>query len=301
MAKDKYKILNVKKDATHDEIKKAYRLLARKYHPDLNPNNKSSEEKFREVSEAYETLSNKESRAAYDAGEHDQKLSGFGQGPFYTHTQSGDSSRYRDIFNESFGGFNFEDLIREQARRQRDQPQRGNDLLFQMEVDFKDAMLGADQIFALPDQSKISAKIPAGIKTGQKIKLTGRGEPGRNGGPNGDLFIEVQVRPSKQFKRVGNDLESEVDVLFSKAILGGKIQVPTLDGSVEITLPPKVSTGTRLRIKGKGITSGKVNGDLYALIKITIPKEISPELQAAVKKWDESIKAQTERGASEKN
>ncbi len=300
MAKDYYKILNVSRSAKDDEIKKSYRELARKYHPDLNPNSKEAEEKFKEISEAYEVLSDDEKRATYDAGGFDPSKQGFQRGPFYTHTQSGDSSRYRDIFNENFGGINFEDLIKEQARRQGTQPFRGEDHIFQMEIEFKDAVLGADKIFSLPNGSKISAKIPAGIKTGQKIKLAGRGGPGYNGGPSGDLYIEIHVRSSPQFKRIGNDLEVEVSVLFSKALLGGKIRIPTIDGTVELDLPSGVSTGTRLRLKGKGIKKDKNPGDLYAVVKITMPKEITPELKVAVEKWHEAMEAKAGEAINEK-
>jgi len=289
MAKDYYKILNVSRDAKEDEIKKSYRKLARKYHPDLNPNNKESESLFKEVSEAYMVLSDKEKRAAYDTGGVDPNAQDFRQGPYYTETQSGDSSRYRDIFNENFGGINFEDLFREQARRQKTQSFRGEDHIFQMEIDFKDAVLGGDQTFSLPNGDKISAKIPGGIRTGQKIKLAGRGGQGYNGGPKGDLYIEIHVRPSSVFKRVGNDLEVEVPVLFSKAILGDKVQVPTIDGTVELSLPKGVSSGTRLRLKGKGVQKGNQPGDLYAIIKITMPQEVTPELKEAIKKWQESV------------
>jgi DnaJ-class molecular chaperone len=293
MAKDYYKILNVSRDAKEDEIKKSYRKLARKYHPDLNPNNKGAEAKFVEISEAYETLSNKEKRQIYDAGGFEPKAQGFGQGPFYSQTQAGDSSRYRDIFNETFGGINFEELFKEQAQRQKNQSFRGEDHVFQMEIDFKDAILGAEKIFSLPNGNKISAKIPAGIRTSQKIKLTGRGGPGYNGGANGDLYIEIHVRPSSQFRRVGNNIEIDVPVLFSKAMLEDKIQVPTIDGSVEVNLPHGVSTGTKLRIKGKGVQNAKGPGDLFAVIKISMPKEVSIELKEAVKKWQETVDNKT--------
>lgn len=289
MAKDYYKILNVSRDAKKDEIKKSYRKLARKYHPDLNPNNKESESLFKEVSEAYMVLSDKEKRAAYDSGGVDPNAQDFRQGPYYRETQSGDSSRYRDIFNENFGGINFEDLFKEQAHRQKNQSFRGEDHIFQMEIDFKDAVLGGDQTFSLPNGDKISAKIPGGIRTGQKIKLAGRGGPGYNGGPNGDLYIEIQVRPSSVFKRVGDDLEVEVPVLFSRAILGDKVQVPTIDGTVELSLPKGVNSGTRLRLKGKGVQKRNQPGDLFAVIKITMPKEVTPELKEAVKTWQESV------------
>ncbi len=301
MDKDYYQLLNVSRSASGEDIKKSYRTLARKYHPDLNPNNKEAEAKFKEVSEAYEVLSDKDKRTIYDAGGFDPATQGSRQGPFYSQTQAGDSSRYRDIFNETFGGIDFEELFKQQAQRQGRQSFRGEDHLFQMNIEFKEATLGAEKIFTLPNGNKISAKIPAGIKTGQKIKLVGKGGPGYNGGPSGDLFIEIHVGHSAQFKRVGDNLETEVSVLFSRAILGGKIRIPTIDGAVELDLPKGVTTGTKLRIKGKGIQKDKKPGDLFAVVKIEMPKEATPELKEAVKKWHDGFAAKTGEPINETN
>jgi len=285
-AKDFYKILNLKKSASKEEIKKSYRTLARKFHPDLNPNGKTAEEKFKEVSEAYETLIDDEKRKIYDAGGFDPSQRPSPGGTSYYHqTQSQDDSRYRDIFREAFGGgINFEDLFSQQERGRQSRPLKGEDQLFRLEVPFKDSILGSEQTVVLPTGEKIAVTIPAGVKSGQKLKLTGRGGPGFNKGPNGDLFIEILVKDSTQFKRLGNDIEVEVPVLFSVALLGGSVRVPTPDGQVELTLPAGVSSGTKMRVKGKGVRKSPP-GDLYAALKITVPKKIPTDLKKAVEDW----------------
>jgi DnaJ-class molecular chaperone len=284
--KEYYKTLNVAKTASQEEIKKSYRSLARKFHPDLNPNNKKAEDKFKEINEAYEVLGDVEKRKTYDAGGFDpQQPSADRPGTYYHYTQSADSSRYRDIFRDNF---DFEDLINQQAQQQRAQSFRGEDQIFKMEIGFDTSVLGAEQNITLPTHEKLSMKIPPGVKTGQKLKLSGRGGTGYNGGPPGDLYIEIHVKPSSQYVRKGDDIEVEVPVLFSTALLGGSIRVPTVDGAVEVKLPPGTSSGTKLRIKDKGIRNTPSPGHLYAVIKITLPKEISPELKQAIKNWHES-------------
>jgi DnaJ-class molecular chaperone len=292
--KDYYKTLKVEKNATKEDIKKSYRTLARKYHPDLNPNNKSAEERFKEISEAYDVLSDEKKRAEYDAGGSEAQQAAAHQRNYYRQSQAADNSRYRDIFRDAFGDFDFEDLMKQQTQRQGRQVYPGEDQVFKMDIDFNLSILGAEQIITLPTGEKLSIKIPAGIKSGQKLKLSERGVPGYNGGPRGDLYIEIDVKPSTEYTRKGNDLEVEVPVLFSKALLGGSIRVPTVDGAVELNLPVGVSSGTKLRIKGKGIRKTEQPGDLYAVIKITLPKEITPELKDALKAW-ESVSMDSEK------
>jgi DnaJ-class molecular chaperone len=288
VSKDYYKLLNVAKTATADEIKKSYRKLARKFHPDLNPNDKAAEEKFKALSEAYEVISDPEKRKIYDSGGYNPNSSANQRGPFYSHTQAGDTSRYRDIFRDAFGDFDFEDLFSQQRQRRPQGPLRGEDQLFKMNVDFKDSILGAEKIITLPTGDKLSVKIPAGVQSGQKLKLSGRGGPGFNNGPQGDLYIEVEVSSSQEFTRIDNNLEVELPILFSTAILGGTVKVPTLDGFIEMTVPEGVSTGTKLRIKGKGVRKVGNEGDLFAVVKIIIPKEISSELKSAIKTWQQA-------------
>lgn len=273
-----YATLGVKKDASLDEIKKAYKKLARKYHPDLNPNNKEAEENFKKISLANEILSDEKKRREYDQeGEFfNQQQQAGNHGPFYQDSQSGDYSRYQDIFNDLFN----------QQRHSQNIKSKGEDFLYRMEVDFKDAVLGANREISLPQGKNISVSIPAGIKSGQKLRFKNLGGDGFNGGPKGDVFVEIDVRPSSEYVRVGKNLELEMPIAFSKAILGGKIRVPCLDSDVEMTIPEGVSSGTKLRIKGKGIRLKDNPGDLFVKVKITIPPNIPTELKDQIRQWE---------------
>ena len=283
MDQDYYKVLGVDKKADDAEIKKAYRKLAKENHPYLNPDNKKAEEKFKQVSEAYETLSDKEKRASYDSG-------GFDPRRYQQNSYSTD--RYQDIFRQNFGGAGgFEDFFSGMGRRQPQGPRKGEDITYRFKVDFKDAVLGTEKVLTLNDGKKISTKIPAGISTGQKIKFKERGEPGYRGGPAGDVYIKIEVEPSTKFTRVGDDLEINVKVPFEKALLGKSVRVETVDGAVDLNLPKGVSTGSKLRIKGKGIRKADAPGDLFAIVQIELPKEIGPDLELALKSYSAKLEA----------
>jgi DnaJ-class molecular chaperone len=278
MMDEHYTTLGVSKNATQEEIKKAYKKLARKYHPDLNPNNKEAEEKFKTIASAYDILGDEIKRKEYD---HESKYSNYHQqagshGPFYQDTQRGDDSRYQDIFSDLFG----------QRSRSQNIKAKGEDFLYRMQVDFNDVVLGATREFTLPTQKKISVTIPPGIKAGQKLRFKDLGGEGFNGGPNGDVYVEVDVLPSTRYTRVGKNLEIEIPILFSMAILGGKIRVPCIDGEVEMTVPESISSGTRLRVKGKGIRLKDGPGDLFVKIKITVPKNLPNELKEQISQWE---------------
>jgi len=277
--KEYYKVLGLAETATKGEIKKAYKKLARKYHPDLNPGNKAAEANFKEVAEAYEVLSDLEKRAAYDSGSFDEKNNPFTQNQhdYYYQSQNASDPRYQDIFENIFGS----------RGRGRSSKTKGEDHLFKLEVEFPDSILGAQREITIPQGKKISVSIPPGLKSGQKLRFKGLGGSGFNGGENGDMLIQITVRPSDKFIRNGNDLELEWPILFSKSILGGTIRVPCLDGEVDLSVPPEVSSGARLRVKGKGVRVKDHPGDLFVKLKILIPKNLPTELKDAVKKWDE--------------
>lgn len=282
--KNYYQILGVAKNASKEDVKKAYKKLARKYHPDLNPNNKVAEDKFKELSEAYEVLSNEDKRKIYDHGGEPfgNEQGSHGQhGPFYYEYNQGDSSRYQDIFENLFGG-GFS------KKEQGQKKYRGRDVVYSMDIDFKDSILGAEKIFMTPQGKNIQVKIPAGLKSGQKLRFKGLGEEGISGGTNGDMFIQVNVTPSQTFKRIADDIEIEIPVIFSKAILGGKEKVPTLDGQIELTIPKGVSSGTKIRAKGKGVKRENHPGDLYAVVKVVIPKDLPKDLEAKIKEWEDT-------------
>jgi len=293
MSHEFYSVLGVARNASQEEIKTAYKKLAKTCHPDLNPNDKGAEERFKKLSEAYQILGDPEKRKEYDLAEENPFRSGFQEqgGPRYRHTQSGDSSRYQEMFRNQFGeGFDFSDLFGSASHRHSGpMPSfKGQDHIFVMEIDFEESVLGAEKLFETPD-GKIQTKVPPGIRSGQRLRFPGKGGKGVNGGPSGDLYVEIEVHPSLVYTRTGNDLEVEIPVLFSKAILGGKIAVPSVDGQVELELPKLTSSGTKLRIKGKGVRKKGNPGDLYARIKVTMPKEVAPELEKAIKAWHEKF------------
>ncbi len=309
MSKDPYQVLGISKSATQDEIKNAYRGLAKKFHPDLNPGNKTAEAKFKDAASAYEQIGTPEMRAKYDRGETDEQQAEqarrayeqarAGQGAqggedqFYYNTQRG-GGRYSSAFGQDMGGDDFfENLFRNGrggtgGRRAQPTPEdlRGEDQLYQMEIDFKDAVLGAEKEITLPQGKKLKVKIPAGIESGAKLRFKNQGGPGMQSGPAGDAYVEIKVRPSTEFKRVGDDLETEVPISFIEALLGAEIQVHTIDGPVMLKVPSGVSTGSRLRIRGKGVASGKSRGDQIVALKVVTPKIVDPDLQAAIRSWE---------------
>lgn len=293
MSEDLYKILGVAKTATTAEIKAAYKKLAKKFHPDLNPNNKEAETQFKKISSAYETLRDEKKRKEYDTGG-----SGSGPGawqqsggtyyehPYYTYTQSDENARYKNQFRENFGGFNFEDLFGAGATHGGSAVKmKGQDTIYTMSIPFTESVLGAEKQFTIPGGGSVRVNIPAGIRTGQRLRFAGKGEPGFNGGPAGDMFVQITVEPSEMFSRRGNDLEVEVPVSFAKAALGGTLRVPTVSGAVEMEIPQGTSSGTKLRLKGKGVKSKSATGDLFVKIKVTVPKTINVELEQALRKW----------------
>ncbi|MBF0315417.1 MAG: J domain-containing protein [Oligoflexia bacterium] len=257
--KDPYVVLGVSKSSTQDEIRKAYHNQAKKYHPDLNPGNKNAEAKFKELSLAYEQIGSEEERIKYDQGEtvkeaHQKQYQE--RSSFFHKTQEG-GGRYSFFF---------------------DQELEDRDEFYQMSIDFKDAILGAEREITLPHGKRLLVKIPAGVESGSKLRFKNQGSSG------GDAYVEVTVRPLVGFKRIGNNIETEVAVSFIEALLGAEIKIPTMDGSVLLTIPPGVTTGSRLRIRGKGV---KGSGDQIVLIKIVLPLKINPELQKSVREWGE--------------
>lgn len=283
--KDYYKILGVERSATEKEIKSAYRKLARKYHPDVNPGDKASEEKFKEISEAYEILSDKDKRNQYDqfgqywqqAGQQ-QPPPGWGQGG-----QGGFNYDFGGAANaEGFGGFGdiFEVLFG-QGRGARNgsrntwTPARGRDIEYEIEISLDEAFHGTTKVISVNGR-RIEVKIPKGVGNGSKIRLAGQGEPGR-GTDKGDLFLIVKVRPHPTFERKDSDLHTEVAVPYTVASLGGEIQVPTISGRVSMKIPEGTSSGQTFRLNGQGMphVKGAGKGNLYAKVRITVPKKLS--------------------------
>ena len=351
--RDYYEVLGIKKNALASEIKKAYKKLARKFHPDVNPGDKAAENKFKEISEAYAVLNDAEKRKKYDALGHQAFGAGFD--PF---SYSGGRGN-RGGFGSSFGGFSdiFSEIFGESAggRSQRRGPAKGRDIQYPMEISFEDSIKGLQTELRISKQSlcptcngsgakpgsvsstcpkcngsgkvsvggsffnmaepcrqcngtgsynpslcpncsgkktvptteKISVKIPAGVDNGSKVRLSGKGEPGINGGPNGDLYIITRIRPHKFFERKGDNIYCQVPITVTEAALGAKITVPTIEGKASMKVPPGTQSGQKFRLSGKGVPSLKsgIRGDQFIEVKIVMPKDLSEESKDILKKF----------------
>lgn len=292
---DYYQILGVKQGASDDEIKAAYRKLARKYHPDKNKE-AGAEDKFKAISEAYEVLHDKQKRAAYD----NLRAGGYRGGDQFRpppgwQQQAPGGFEFRDFGGGDAGGFSdfFESLFGGRAAGARAQrgPMRGNDVRAAVEIDLRTAYAGGKQRLGLRDASgerTLEVNIPAGILPGKVIRLAGQGEPGFNGGPAGDLLLEVQVRSDPQFALHGRDVEVEVPVSPWEAALGAKVPVPTLGGDVELRIPPGSRSGRKLRLKGRGMP-GHTPGDQIVTLSIQIPAANDGKAKAAYQAFEKAF------------
>jgi DnaJ-class molecular chaperone len=286
--KNHYQTLGVAETASADEIKKAYRKLAKKFHPDATGGDKAKEARFKEISEAYDTIGDEKKRAEYDqARKNPFAGGGFPPGGFQGGTGNIDLG---DLFSQfgrgarsrvhTGGGGGFADLFDMFGGEARRAPQKGQDVIAKLEVDLPDAALGAERMITV-DHRQLKVKIPAGISAGKTIRLAGQGSPGGRGAPAGDLLIEISEKPHPRFRRTAPhsaDIEVDVPVAIDTAVLGGKAEALTLEGpTVTLTIPPSTSSGQKLRMRGKGGvipgTSGG-RGDLYGVISIQVPREV---------------------------
>jgi DnaJ-class molecular chaperone len=293
MNQNPYELLGVKPDANQKEIQSAFRKLAKKFHPDLNPGDKRAETRFKDISAAYELLSDEEKRARFDRGEID--MTGAEQAPRNYYRDYASASGPGGPYHNTSGFADFGDADDPFAsffsRRSGGAQFRaqGRDRQFSMEVDFLDAVNGAKKQVRLPDGPPLDVQIPAGTRDGQMLRLRGKGEPGIGGGPAGDALIDIRVRPHRFFTRDGDDIRLELPVSLSEAVLGGKVRVPTPSGPVNLTLPPYSNTGKVLRLKGKGVVRrGGEQGDVYVTLKIVLPDKPDDRLTAFVKDWAET-------------
>ena len=275
---DYYNILGVSKNATDAEIKKAYRKLARKYHPDLNPNDKVAEKKFKQINEANEVLSDKENRKKYDQyGEHWQHAESFEQAKQqqqYERSTQGSQSYsqedFADIFGSMFGG-------RREDTHSRPIKFRGQDFNAELQLNLIDVYKTHQRTLTVNGKN-IRITIPAGLENGQIIKIKGHGGPGINGGPNGDLYIQFSIINQTKFKRDKDNLHLNVDLDLYKALLGGEIMIDTFSGKVKLKIKPETQNGTRVKLKGKGFPKYKnegIFGDLYITYHIKIPERLT--------------------------
>jgi molecular chaperone DnaJ len=354
MAKrDFYEILGVAKTASEDEIKKSYRKLAMKYHPDRNPDNKEAEEKFKEVKEAYEMLTNPEKREAYDRYGHAGVDPNSGMGGGFGGGAGGFGDAFGDIFGDIFGGGRG-------GRSGGPQVYRGADLRYNLEITLEQAAAGFDTTIRVPSWDKcdtchgsgakpgtqpvtcstcaghgqvrmqqgffsiqqtcpkchgsgkiipepcaacggagrikrnktLEVKIPAGIDNGMRIRSSGNGEPGTNGGPPGDLYVEIHIKPHEVFQREGDDLHCEMPISFTKAALGGEIEVPTLAGKVSFTIPEGTQTGKTFRLKGKGVKGVRSGyaGDLFCHVVVETPVKLTDKQKDLLREFERLTK-----------
>ena len=296
---DLYQRLGIDKGASQADVKKAYRGLAKKLHPDRNKDDKKIGERFKEVSAAYSILGDKEQRGKYDRGEIDddgnQKApaggfgggfggAGFGGGRRTTNTF--DMEDAEDLFSEFFsfsgrrGGPKTKRNPYKAAGRS-----KGLDISYQLTIGFEESISGGSRRLKLNDGRSVDIKVPAGIKDGQVIRLTGQGGPGVGGAPKGDALLEVRVSKHPYYKRDGEDILLELPISVDEAILGGDIQVPTPSGRLTIRIPRNSSTGKRLRLKGKGVQKKDKAGNMYVTLKIVLPEARDLELEKMIKDW----------------
>jgi DnaJ-class molecular chaperone len=306
VASDPYTVLDVQRDASQEDIQKAYRKLAKKLHPDLNPGNKQAEEQFKEVTAAYDLLGDAEKRGRFDRGEIDASGAERPRQRYYRDfaEDGGGETRYYYSNDQGFadlaGGDDILAEILRRGRGGRDQLRMpGQDVRYRLEVDFLDAVNGATKEIQLPDGSALKVTIPAGTRDGQILRLRGKGGPGIGGGPAGNALIEIAVRAHPIFSRKDDDIHVELPISLAEAILGGKVQVPTPTGPVTATVPKWSSTGRVLRLKGKGVARRDgARGDEYATLKVTLPETPDPELEQFVAQWS-ARKASKPREAAE--
>jgi len=287
LARDPYDVLGVAKTASADDIKKAYRKLVKQLHPDLHPGDKKAAERFKDVASAYGIVGDADKRAKFDKGEIDAAGQEKPEQKFYReYADRGGARHYQpgggfedlgDLFSDLFGqaqagGANM----------------RGRNVHYRLDVDFLTAAQGGQQRITLPDGKQLGVTIPEGVTDGQTLRLKGLGHPGRGSGAAGDAMIEIHVKPHPFFERKGDDVASELAITIDEAVLGAKVEAPTISGRVMVTVPKAASSGQTLRLKGKGFRGKRgAQGDQLIRLKIVMPKAIDEELETFMKGWRE--------------
>ena len=294
---DLYEVLGADKTVSAEELRKAYRALAKKYHPDLNPGDKAAEDRFKAVQSAYDLLSDPEKRKRYDAGEIDAEGNETARTYYREYASAGDEHPY----NSSAGYEDFSDIFSDLFGRggmgggagsgmgggRGNIRMRGGDVQYSMEVGFLEAVNGAKKRVTMPDGKTLDISIPAGLRDGQVLRLKGKGRPGIGGGEPGDAFVEIHVAGDSRFERSGNDILLELPIGLHEAVLGGKVRVPTTTGAVTMTIPAGSNNGSTLRLKGKGVpaSGGKPPGDQLVTLRIVLPATPDDELKSFLEGW----------------
>lgn len=290
MASNPYDVLGVPSSASATDIQKAYRKLAKKLHPDLNPGDKTAEEKFKEVAAAYDLLGDVEKRKRFDNGDIDASGAERPQHHFYRDFAAADDG-HPYTSNAGFADFadeddTFAELLRRSRRARANR--RGEDLHYRLSIEFVESITGADKRITLPDGGTLDVKIPRGLVDGQVLRLKGKGAPSAGKGGPGDALIEVEVLPDHRFTRDGDNISLELPISLSEAVLGGQVRVPTPTGDVTMSVPKGSNTGTTLRLRGKGAPRrGGGSGDELVRLKIILPKSPDRELELFVSSWGE--------------
>lgn len=290
MADDPYKILGVSRDAGDEDIRKAYRELAKKNHPDLNPGDRAAEDRFKAITAANDILGDPEKRKRYDRGEIDASGAETHRQFYREYAEGADAHPYRssagfedlgDVFSDLFG----------HARRGAGGTihMQGGDIRYTMEADFLEAANGSKKRITMPDGQVLDITIPEGLEDGRQLRLRGKGMPGIGDGPPGDAYVVVHVGPHKIFRRRGRDILVDLPVSLTEAVLGGKVQAPTIGGEVTLTIPKGANTGMILRLREKGIRDARdgKRGDQLVELRVVLPDEPDTELEEFVRRWGE--------------
>jgi len=286
---DPYKVLEIERSATADAVRKAYRRLAKKLHPDLNPGNKDSEALFKEVSNAYEFLSDAEKRRQFDAGEIGASGAAPTRGPFYKdYAGAGDHAYGNHSAFTDFAGA--EDIFNELFRRQPGQARhtRGRNQTYRLSIEFLEAVNGAIKRVTLPDGGVLDVAIPPGFQAGQLLRLRGKGAASADEGEPGDALVQISVNAHPYFVRKGDDIHIELPITLAEAVLGARIRAPTPTGVVMLTVPKGSNTGAVLRMKGRGVQRQDGYGDELIKLKVVLPQTSDPALEAFVGAWTPS-------------
>jgi len=288
---DLYSALGVTKNASSEDIRKAHRTLAKKYHPDLNPGDKAAEETFKKIQLAYDILSDQDKRRQYDAGEIDAQGEEAPRSYYREYASADGANPYQSSAGFEDFGDAFSDLFRArgQGGKRADIRMRGGDVRYSMDVSFLEAMNGAKKRVTMPDGKTLDIAMPPGQRDGQMLRLRGRGMPGLGSGEAGDAYVEVRVSPHPLFRRLGNDIHLDLPIALHEALLGAKVRVPTVGGTVAMTVPAGSNSGEILRLKGKGAPAGSGHkaGDQIVTLHVVLPKKPNEELIAFVKSWAE--------------
>lgn len=291
MAQSPYEVLGVKKDASADEIRKAYRKLAKQFHPDLNPGKPAAEARFKAVSAANDILSDPEKRARYDRGEIDEMGVERPRTYYRPYAEGAQGRKYgpeeMDLgdLDDLFAAFGSGRGFRQRGRGGEGFMARGGDRHFALTVDLPEAATGGKKRVSLAPEQWLDVTIPPGIADGQVLRLRGKGDPGFGGGPAGDALIEVHVEPHPLFRRDGDDIHVELPVSLAEAVLGARVSVPTVTGPVTMAIPKGSDTGARLRLRGKGVQKKGKPGDQYVTLKVVIGHGDDPELAKFLEEW----------------